>query len=97
MTNEIIHGRADLHDTGPAQGVYEVDYTLHVSVRNTVGLGHSTRAVRTVSADVRPIGSCLLKNGFYNLMLEGEFLYRLEKAGHIWKVIASERDSVAVH
>jgi hypothetical protein len=95
MTNETLRGRAQLRDTGPAQGIYEVDYILHINARTIKNIGQPPFLRRTVSADIRSVNGHALKNGSYQLEKNGEILYQLDKAGTDWQISTAPKSKMA--
>lgn len=90
MKNKSYRGRTQLHDMGPAGGVYEVDYIIHTLVQHSKHIGAGTTTHRVSSADIRPVNGYLLKNGMYALEQEGGALCRLRKTGAQWELIREE-------
>lgn len=88
MNNETSRGRAQLRDNGPAQGLYEVDYVVHTTVRTIKNIGQPPLLRTTISADIRSVSGYTLKNGAYALEQDGKTLYQLEKTGTNWQVVS---------
>ena len=87
MNSEVKHGRALLRDMTAAQGVYDVDYTVHINTRTIKNIDMVASTIKTISANVRSISGYILKNGRYGLEENGKALYQLEKSGTSWNVI----------
>ena len=88
MNSETKRGRAQLRDMSAAQGIYDVDYMVHVSTRIIKNIGAPVITRKMVTAYVQSINGHVLKNGKYGLEENGQALYHLEKAGASWRVIA---------
>ena len=88
MSDEMRSGRAQLRDMSAAQGIYEVDYTLHVSTRTIKNINAPTIIRRMVTANIHSINGRKLKNGKYGLEENGKTLYQLEKNGADWRAIS---------
>lgn len=88
MSNEVKRGRAQLRDMGAAQGVYDVDYLVHVSTRTIKNIGAPVIIRRMITANIRSINGHILKNGRYGLEENGKTLYQLEKTGADWRTIS---------
>jgi len=86
-TDEVRSGRAQLRDMGAAQGMYEVDYTVHVSTRTIKHVDAPTSTRRLVTADIHSINGRKLKNGKYQLEEDGKTLFQFEKTGADWYAI----------
>jgi hypothetical protein len=85
--DEVRSGRAQLRDLSAAQGVYEIDYTVHVSTRAIKNIGAPSTIRRIVTANIRSINGRKLKNGQYALEENGQALYQFEKVGADWRAI----------
>ena len=88
MSNEVRRGRAQLRDMSPAQGLYEVDYTVHVGTRTIKNIGAPTIIRKMVTANIQSINGHKLKNGRYGLEENGKTLYQFEKIGTDWCAIS---------
>jgi hypothetical protein len=88
MSSETKRGKAQLRDMSAAQGIYDVDYTVHVSTRTIKNIGAPVITRKMVTAYVQSINGYVLKNGKYGLEENGKALYQLEKAGANWRVIS---------
>jgi len=71
-----------------AQGIYDVDYMVHVNTRIIKNIGVPVVTQKMVTAYVQSINGYVLKNGKYGLEENGKSLYQLEKAGTTWRVIS---------
>lgn len=89
MSNETTRGRAQLRDLGPAQGLYEVDYVVHINIRTIKNLNAATTVLESKSANISTVSGLMLKNGLYDLEKDGATLYKLEKTGTDWRIISS--------
>jgi hypothetical protein len=94
MNHKSLSGRAELRDLSPAQGIYEVDYILHINVRKIKHMAATTTVRETKSANIRTVGGFMLKNGFYDLEKDGKALYKLEKIGTDWHIISSNQNDL---
>ncbi|MCE9507810.1 MAG: hypothetical protein K8R48_05775 [Alphaproteobacteria bacterium] len=88
MNSETKRGKAQLRDMSAAQGIYDVDYMVHVNTRTIKNIGVPVVTQKMVTAYVQSINGYVLKNGKYVLEENGESLYQLEKAGTTWRVIS---------
>jgi hypothetical protein len=87
MTNKIRRGRAQLHDLGPADGRYEVDYVIQDCVKNIKNIGFKSTTHRVSSADIYSVNGYNLKNGDYALEQSGELICKLRKKGAHWEMM----------
>lgn len=92
MTSEVKRDRAQLRDMSPAQGLYDVDYMLHVSTRSLVNIEHASTRQETITASIQSVSGRKLKDGQYDLEDNGKVLYKLEKSGTNWHVIAGNQN-----
>ena len=88
MNNEVRRGRALLRDMGAAQGLYEVDYMVHVCTRTIKNIGAPAVIRRMATANIQSINGHKLKNGKYDLEENGKTLYQFEKIGTDWCAIS---------
>jgi len=86
-SDEVRSGRAQLRDMSSAQGMYEVDYTVHVSTRIIKHVDAPSTTRRLVTADIHSINGRKLKNGKYGLEEDGKILFEFEKNGADWYAI----------
>lgn len=85
--SEIRRGKAQLRDMSAAQGLYEVEYVLHVNTQTTKNIGRKSAVRTAISANIQLINGYALRNGFYSLEVDGESLHILEKAGTHWRIM----------
>jgi hypothetical protein len=88
MSNETLRGQAQLRDMSPAQGLYDVAYTLHINTRTIRDIGKPATTRQVVTADIQSISGRKLRDGLYRLEEDGKALYRFEKNGTSWHVLS---------
>ncbi len=87
MSNEIMRGVGSLRDLGPAGGVYDADYIIHLYKKSTTNVGCENTQHSVFTAQIRPVGDRSLKNGQYSLEQDGKSLFTLRKTGHLWDLV----------
>ena len=92
MRSEVKRDRAQLRDMSAAQGLYDVDYMLHINTRAVENITRAPMLKKTITANIQSVGGRKLKDGKYELEKNGKVLYQLEKSGTDWHVISSNQN-----